>query len=43
MRPEMIKTDWLEMWAKDTEGGINPFLSILDNMKIKLEIGVGMM
>ena len=41
MREEMIKKDRLEMWAKDMEGGINPFLPILDDWMRKLEIGGG--
>ena len=43
MREEMIKTDCLEMWGKDMEGGITTVLSILDYRMRKLELGRGMM
>ena len=41
MWAEMIKTYWLDMWAKNMEGAITLFLSILDNRMRKLGIGGG--
>ena len=43
MRTEMIKTDQLEIWAKNMEGGITLVLSILDDWMGKLEIEGGIM
>ena len=42
MQEEIIKTDWLNMWAEDMEGDITTFLSILDDHMRKLEIWRGM-
>ena len=41
IQAEMIKTAWLEMWAKYMEGDTTPVLSILDNRTRKLDMGEG--
>ena len=38
----MIKTDQLEIWAKDMEGAITPVLSIIYKRVRKLEMGGGL-
>ena len=39
MQEYMVKIDWLDIWAKDMEGGITSVLYILYDRMRKLDIG----